>query len=734
MFKRLLLLLLVLGALAVPARAQEPSNPYIYYYSDALHAFIVERADGTDTRVLGASVMTLDDGAQDIHVKGPGWSPSGEWFAWTAAQISNWGYGWSGYRPYVIRADGTQRLTLLDHLPAVQLAWAADEDVLFVASRQSELLNPDDPDDHHSVISTYLAVIDVPSGTVIAAYEDQIFSDYYLYQARVRPTLIRMDDSAHVIASYVDYAGGDSYYGTQLAVMLSADGTITETRLEAYGPISMDGNNSAFPSISPAGWVAYPTADSFHAQHLLSGKQHTLPPLNTPETYRVHWDASGQYALINDGNLRLLDCATGTLTPIRYAWKFHQDYTFGSYKNWPVRSPDSRYALLLGADSVLYALDRTTGVMTALEITIQEIVPDVGWYWLDAEHPVIYNEDGSGVFVYDLITLAVQRIGEVSLFNTQPRLNPGGDILAFVREGAVIYTRDTGHELEVRPSYRSYGTFDGGEVLWHDSGDWLLISEESLVAGGAYIRNLGIVRADGALRRDLSFRWWPNTITVNWLPPQVDLADLPPSVETPLFLQPAQTLHRTQWSYVVDWSPDGRWLATGSERGNSGSLTLWDMNTGDVAQTITEIDAHEQVFWPSNDGSATEIIIPDRITNWTQELILAHSPDGRQIVLNRELLTYVVDAETGKTLTHLHSGWPEYFWSASYSPNGRLLAAVNPYMPVRIWNTTTWELIAETPNPGQAVAFSPDGTQLAVTASWDVQIWDVGELLEFGIQ
>jgi WD40 repeat protein len=43
---------------------------------------------------------------------------------------------------------------------------------------------------------------------------------------------------------------------------------------------------------------------------------------------------------------------------------------------------------------------------------------------------------------------------------------------------------------------------------------------------------------------------------------------------------------------------------------------------------------------------------------------------------------------------------------------------------------TTWEVVAEIPHATSAIAWSPDGTQIAVAASWDVEIWDVAELIE----
>lgn len=66
--------LLLLG---LPATAQD-DPPYIYYYSGTLNGIVVERADGTDSRILGQGLMP--EAAN--FVDGPGWSPDGRWFAW----------------------------------------------------------------------------------------------------------------------------------------------------------------------------------------------------------------------------------------------------------------------------------------------------------------------------------------------------------------------------------------------------------------------------------------------------------------------------------------------------------------------------------------------------------------------------------------------------------------------------------------------------------------------------
>ncbi|MBI5961704.1 MAG: PD40 domain-containing protein [Chloroflexi bacterium] len=740
MVKRLTLLL-VFGSVifASPTRAQEPSNPYIFYFSDTLHAFIIERADGTDTHVLGAELMTLADDAQSFHVDGPGWSPSGQWFAWTAAQIRyNNGYFWSDYSPYVLSVDGTQQLALPDQLQDVQLVWARDTDLLLAVSRTSERLHPDDPNDTHSVIHTYLALIDVTSGTVVAALEDQTFSDYYIYQRYfLRPTVVHTNDGQHFIVSYVDYEGGDSYYGTMLLVMFDTQGTITQKRLDAYGPISMDGHYSDFPSVSPAGWVAYPTAKNFQVDNLLTGETYIFPRLDDPNT--IFGDASGQYAMLTDGDLWLLDCAAGTLVRLREDWILNTEHIVDE---WPVWSPDSRYAVLLNSHNGFAFYDRTANTLTEFVVESWKPNTHVKWYWPDATHCLLYREGELDTILYDLVSSTARPLttnlsppGDYDYWvymDYYPRLSPDGRLLVVIGEGAIIYDRAAGSLLGIRPDYGAAGTTLGGEVAWHDSGDWLLIFEDALVAGGAYVRDLGIVRADGTLRRDLSFSWMPNPITLNWLPPQIDPADLPPAEDVPLFPQPEGTLYGSHWSFYVDWSPDSRWLAAGQGDTVGGDITVWEVDTGEIVHVFEDAKEDERVVWPQGETFVPQLMIPDQI----DDTILARSPDGRQLVQNDSLKmkTRVIDAATGEVLSELSSEWPMYFTSASYSSDGHLLATVNPYAPLRIWDTSTWELAVVLPNPGEAAAFSPDGRQLAVTASWDVQIWDVAKLLEFGVQ
>jgi hypothetical protein len=125
--KTLLVILVSVCCLAGVGAAQVSNVPYLYYYSNLLNAFVVERADGTDSHLLAESAMPRDHN----RVEGPGWSPSGEWFAWMSARDRSPGNTW--FMGWIINTNGSERLTFLDGMNyIVQMEWSESEDILFV--------------------------------------------------------------------------------------------------------------------------------------------------------------------------------------------------------------------------------------------------------------------------------------------------------------------------------------------------------------------------------------------------------------------------------------------------------------------------------------------------------------------------------------------------------------------------------------------------------------------------
>ena len=121
-----LILLLILPMTSQTATVAPPDDapaPYIYYYSEALNGIVIERADGTDSRIIGQGLVD-----EDVNfIYGPGWSADGTWFAWRTT--------WEGIngKGYVISADGKSQLDMLSRFPVVNsMLWHPTENILLV--------------------------------------------------------------------------------------------------------------------------------------------------------------------------------------------------------------------------------------------------------------------------------------------------------------------------------------------------------------------------------------------------------------------------------------------------------------------------------------------------------------------------------------------------------------------------------------------------------------------------
>src|SRR5262245_57022779 len=80
----------------------QANSPFIYYYSQDKSEFIVERADGSESRILASYALHPRPGVDDSII-GPGWSPSAEWFAWSSTlEAGNGGR----YNAFLVKRDG----------------------------------------------------------------------------------------------------------------------------------------------------------------------------------------------------------------------------------------------------------------------------------------------------------------------------------------------------------------------------------------------------------------------------------------------------------------------------------------------------------------------------------------------------------------------------------------------------------------------------------------------------
>lgn len=114
---------------SMPVQEQpETEAPYIYYYSNVLNGVVIERADGTDSHILGQGLMPEPAAVVD----GPGWSPDGRWFAWRGYRTLDFGF----YIPqgsYAVNIEN-QSLDMLAEFPVSidALLWHPTQNLLLV--------------------------------------------------------------------------------------------------------------------------------------------------------------------------------------------------------------------------------------------------------------------------------------------------------------------------------------------------------------------------------------------------------------------------------------------------------------------------------------------------------------------------------------------------------------------------------------------------------------------------
>lgn len=186
-----------------------------------------------------------------------------------------------------------------------------------------------------------------------------------------------------------------------------------------------------------------------------------------------------------------------------------------------------------------------------------------------------------------------------------------------------------------------------------------------------------------------------------WLVPYVPTG-LPEHVDRVLGI--ARMRHGDVVTALV-FSPDGRRLATASK---DATVKLWDLGNGRELRTYR--------------GSQD----PVKALAWTR--------DGRWIASTAGNEIHIWDPETGKLKTAL-KGHEKPVWALAFHPDGQTLASGSEDTTVRLWDvekgTETFNLNADldkkSRHPINAVVFSPNGKLVAaVNGNGQLQVWNPG--------
>ncbi|MCI0713626.1 MAG: hypothetical protein L0154_25945 [Chloroflexi bacterium] len=678
--KHLFILLLICAVLmpTLPAStAQPPASdaPYIYYYSERLNAFVIERADGTDSRVFAEGFVHEEANS----VAGAGWSPSGEWFGFTSI------YGTAhGPRPLggeVLHVTGQKRLTSIESFKAdIQfMMWADDRDLLLISTMI--------PIEDSVMVDRNWYLVDASNDAIVSVLKRK---SYY----RVDMLEIEQVDEYFLIGDFVPEVGQRIYY------RLDFNGEFTEIIR------GQEWSDAAY-GISPQGWTLYSTdEDQYYAINLTSGRQIQLEQVGDPQ-----WSNYGAILYGDEDHIWYLDGDRGILKLLPS--EFTTSTISYNRDSW---SPDGRYFVLWDDTNRIYLFDAEsqeiidTGIVVdASTISFQD------FYWDSDGRLFFYEfEDDDRVIVYDdgtisYLELPVHQMSVIAF-------SPDEQMLATVWDGPVIYSLDTRDTQYLLPHSGSFRSNLGGEPFWDDDGQWFLVGQESCVAGGCggSPNWINVVSIDGSVNRELTYCGDRNAC-VNWLPERVDVSKLPqgqPESVLPEPPEPLLVVERGEWTDELYWSVDSNYIQLDSLYYGEPDPVI-DLTTGElIAEGKEGLGIIQIPFSRTNEILA-------RTDEW--EFIGEYtSGEGyRYYVQDRENDTVLFEMEEGLVI------------EAAGSEANNLLAVKDAYNAhcIQLWDVDTGSLLTCVPVYASTIAFSPDGTKLAAGVSWEVWIWDVEDLV-----
>jgi WD40 repeat protein len=220
-----------------------------------------------------------------------------------------------------------------------------------------------------------------------------------------------------------------------------------------------------------------------------------------------------------------------------------------------------------------------------------------------------------------------------------------------------------------------------------------------------------------------------------------------------LSLQNISPLEHAAAVFAATFSPDGRWIVSGSQ---DGMVTVWNATTGEKRFAFAAHKNHvrsvaispngRRLATASWDGTAKVWDFdPDRargekaplhtMTGHGEVYSVAFSPDGQRLASGGKGNTVLVwDVAAGRQICAL-AGHTSYIWCVAYSSDGQYLASASGDATVKIWNARTGQeerTLRGHIAPVLSVSFSSDGRWLASTtgnmetlADGEIKVWDI---------
>lgn len=734
-----------------PTNAQTNTSdaPYLYYFSTRLKAFVIERADGTDTRLLVAGAMDEDhpNSGASPRIDGSAFSPSGKWFTWSAAEHVGGG-NFADSNTYLVRTDGTERSLLTQGLRNAITAWSPGRDVL-AALTYTVVFEQDQPRLQLSVV-----LID-PEKNTRSILKRVTYSSNNDFELRSFNYVLRWLNDHQVLAVYPAGSKDDYYRQGEpnrfIAVVFDTKDQSPSEHI--FDQPSNKRLQSSIPYNSIAGdFLSESTtnARTYYLNNVADGSTCNLDVTpRTDDEVWMYWSPYRRMGILvskigtDSFGAWIVDPATCQTYPaVRPVAKergsIQREGRIDNILEW---SPDGNFAALL-LNGRLHAINLANRTSRILQRSPQLSRGLNGIYGWNQANQIITNieederDETSTVTLFDSSDgLKKDYAFNLTFYYHDLEMSPDKRYLAAYRDGLVVVNTVSKQVNVFSSSASGFNSAPIGFTRWSADSQWIMYfdSADDANSGGYWI---GVSRPDGTNRRELGYTRWFSNITADWLPSHVT-ESLLPSVELQRYAQPVKQLRGAAWITALNWDQDGRYI-----RANTfleyqfSTLFLRDYpsfnppeltSDGNIKPVVLTFDTqkNDKGFGLQN---RSFIIAYTDVNSECDELQYKGlvSPDGQYSIKDNAL--YV--AKNGRLLRSLTEDYFSYVECAAFTSDSRYLAVSGQYNTTVIYQIEPWKELAIIPHGSLALAFSPDDQRLAVASGWDIEIYNVIDLID----
>jgi hypothetical protein len=424
--------------------------PFIYYYSREDSAFIIERADHSEQKIL-ATYPLEEEYIGQMTVDGPGWSSSGEFFTWMSRPSE--GGGSYAKEIFIIQRDTGELETIStqDDEGIDYIEWSPTSDLLLIVSYDTK-----------DVIIPIISLYDPDRKEYVWRYTSPQIP---LYPQQI----IWSPDGRYITISLIN---------TILLIPIEANSEITT--LQAQLPIPSRCSSYSLPHWLSNGWLVYtPSNDELLITNIDSGEQKSIA-LPSDEIEFIDWSPDEQHAFVytkstepSHFQLHLLTLANLSVSLVS------DDVTIIGDCATSYWSQDSQYAAFVSEEGNLNVFSTFDDVVKIVPDTQGEIRLGSQIEWASGTELFFtwYAETNYQfeLYQYDVTTSELKNLSEEIFPTLQPIYNFSVQN-NFLFLNGIFINLETQEIIELVPTDELLvDTIRTDELVWDPSGRWAFL-------------------------------------------------------------------------------------------------------------------------------------------------------------------------------------------------------------------------------------------------------------------